>query len=88
MPNDGYWFDVDKDAFYYENEVLYGVRLYLINPIPEVVFPKNPSVGQTWNVKDYEMKLESINEQITVSAGTFNCYKISARDDNKCIYKI
>lgn len=79
MPDDNIWFDVDKDGFYYQDGILYGLKLSPATAA-QVAFPKNPTVGQTWRIKDYEMKLESTSEQVTVQAGTFSCYKVSARE--------
>lgn len=72
--NDDWLFD--KDGFYYSDGVLYGLKVSNPSNSKEVVFPKNPSVGQMWTVKGFTLQLEAVNVSVTVPAGTFNCYKI------------
>jgi DUF3108-like len=66
----------NKDGFYYSNGILYGLEVNNPSSSTEVVFPKNPSVGQMWTVDGYTLQLVGTNVSVTVPAGTFNCYKI------------
>lgn len=67
----------DYEGWYYLDGNLYAVNFLQSDSTSELFFPKNPTTGQTWST--YEtgpMRLESLNEKITVQAGTFNCSKI------------
>jgi hypothetical protein len=67
----------DNDGGYYKGGILYGCKTSSPSTTTEIVFPKNPSVGQTWSVDGKAWKLEATNISITVPAGTFSCYKVS-----------
>ena len=73
--NDDWLFD--NDGCYYKDGLLYGCKVSDPTTTTEVVFPKNPTIGQTWIVDNDTWKLEATNVSVTVPAGTFICYKIS-----------
>jgi hypothetical protein len=68
----------DKEAFYYDSGVLYGMRVSLPDQKLEIVYPKNPAIGQAWHVDDIEstLRLEAVDETISVRAGAFSCSRI------------
>lgn len=74
--NDDWLFD--KDGFYYSDGALYGLKVSNPSNTTELIFPKNPSVGQMWTItgEGFTLLLEAINVSVTVPAGTFSCYKI------------
>jgi hypothetical protein len=68
----------DKEAFYYDSGVLYGMRVSGPDQKLEIVYPKNPIIGQPWHVDDIEstLRLEAVDEPISVRAGAFSCARI------------
>ena len=68
---------LNNDGCYYKDGILYLCKANSPSTTIEVVFPKNPVVGQTWIVDDNTWKLVATNVSITVPAGTFSCYKIT-----------
>jgi hypothetical protein len=68
----------DKEGFYYDSGILYGMRVSGPDQKLEVVYPKNPVIGQAWHVDDIEstLRLEALGESISVPAGAFSCSRI------------
>jgi hypothetical protein len=81
----------DKNAAYYTEGILHGMR---VSSGPdqkiEVIYPKNPVVGQTWYVYDVSsgFKLEALNESVTVPAGTFSCSRLTGIPDSGDMYSV
>lgn len=68
---------LDNGGCYYKEGILYKCEVNSPSTTAEVVFPKNPVVGQTWIVNGNTWKLVATNVPITVPAGTFSCYRIT-----------
>jgi len=78
LDDDWLW---DNDACYYSNGILYGRKLN-DSTSTEIVFPKNPIIGQTWITSQAAQAtwvLQSNSDQISVPAGTYTCYRIIVR---------
>jgi hypothetical protein len=83
--NDQWLFD--KNGAYYNEGVLYGMRVTGPDQKIEVIYPKNPVVGQQWHVSDVEstFKLEALGESVSVPAGTFSCSRIRLTPDDPAV---
>lgn len=80
----------DKDGAYYNEGTLYGLRVSGPDLKLEIIYPKNPIIGQLWHVSDVEstFKLEALNESVTVAAGTFSCSRITGTTNDGLLYTI
>jgi hypothetical protein len=77
----------DKNGAYYIEGTLYGMRVTGPDQKIEVIYPKNPVVGQTWHVDDIEstLRLEALDETVSVLAGTFSCSRIKFTPDDPAV---
>lgn len=86
--NDQWLFD--KNGAYYVEGILYGMRVSGPEQRIEVIYPKNPVVGQQWYVDDVEttFKLETLEESISVPAGTFSCSRLTGIPESGDTYLV